>query len=95
MKKKQPEGHLHGIKFTLLGLGDSNYSTYMGCPRLFRTRCVRVGAGLNYTCMGCPRLFRTQCVGGWVGGGLNYSTYIGCPLLFRTRCGWVGGWEGL
>ena len=38
LRKPQPAGLLRGVQFTLLGLGDSNYSTFMGAPRVFRTK---------------------------------------------------------
>ncbi len=43
---KQPEqsGLLKGSRFALLGLGDSNYSTYMGMPRRLHAQLVALGA---------------------------------------------------
>lgn len=37
-KRTQEAGVLSGVKFTCLGLGDSNYTRFMGVSRAIRTR---------------------------------------------------------
>lgn len=48
IRRKQPDGLFQGVRFTLLGLGDSNYTRFMACPRVFRTRFTELGAKLFY-----------------------------------------------
>ena len=38
LRKKQADGLLKGVKFTILGLGDSNYTRFMQVPRSFKSR---------------------------------------------------------
>lgn len=43
-RRSQPENILKGIRFTCLGLGDSNYTRFMYIPRSLRTRFAELGA---------------------------------------------------
>ena len=43
-RKSQPEGLLKGIKFTCLGLGDSNYTRFCAVPKAFAKRFKDLGA---------------------------------------------------
>ena len=40
LRKKQTDGLLKGMKFTMLGLGDSNYTRFMHVSRTLKTRYV-------------------------------------------------------
>lgn len=49
-KKSHAPDSLKGVRFTLLGLGDSNYDNYMGAPRLLLRRLLEMGASTFYAC---------------------------------------------
>jgi sulfite reductase alpha subunit-like flavoprotein len=38
LRKKQADGMLKGMKFTILGLGDSNYTRFMQVSRTLKSR---------------------------------------------------------
>lgn len=40
LQERQPNVRLHGVNFTLLGLGDSVYTTYQKYPNFVKSRCV-------------------------------------------------------
>ncbi|GAX83375.1 hypothetical protein CEUSTIGMA_g10800.t1 [Chlamydomonas eustigma] len=50
IRKPQADGFLKGMRFTLLGLGDSNYTRYMHVPRVLKTRLLELGAEVFYPC---------------------------------------------
>uniref|UniRef100_A0A914YME4 Flavodoxin-like domain-containing protein n=1 Tax=Panagrolaimus superbus TaxID=310955 RepID=A0A914YME4_9BILA len=43
-KKGLPSDYLATVEFVLLGLGDSNYSTYQGSPRKLQKQFLALGA---------------------------------------------------
>ncbi|KAG2435704.1 hypothetical protein HXX76_006903 [Chlamydomonas incerta] len=49
-KKQDKPAPLAGMRYTLLGLGDSNYTRYMGAPRAIKTRLAELGAAEFYPC---------------------------------------------
>ncbi|KAG2451316.1 hypothetical protein HYH02_003922 [Chlamydomonas schloesseri] len=50
LRKKQEGKPLAGVKFTLLGLGDSNYTTFMGAPRAIKSKLAELGATEFHPC---------------------------------------------
>lgn len=48
-RKSNKPGVLEGVKFCVLGLGDSNYTRFMGAPRRIRKRYQDLGAMPFYT----------------------------------------------
>jgi sulfite reductase alpha subunit-like flavoprotein len=49
--KTAPEGRsLNGVRFTVLGLGDSNYTKFMEVPRLIKRLLLQLGAEEFYAC---------------------------------------------
>lgn len=49
-KRSHAEGRLHGIRFTGLGLGDSNYTRFMHVPRVLKSRFLELGSKEFYSC---------------------------------------------
>lgn len=46
--KKGPSDLMKGIQITILGLGDSNYTSFMHMPREFHRKCRDMGATMFY-----------------------------------------------
>jgi sulfite reductase alpha subunit-like flavoprotein len=47
-RRSNAEDRLKGVYFTVLGLGDSNYTRYMAVPRVFKNRFLEMGATTFY-----------------------------------------------
>eukprot|EP00898_Chlorokybus_atmophyticus_P003130 jgi/Chlat1/3818/Chrsp26S03971 len=45
-----PGDHLQNVQYTVLGLGDSNYTKFMHIPRVFKKRLEALGATCFYPC---------------------------------------------
>ena len=50
MKTATPAAQLRGVKFTVLGLGDSNYTKFMEVPRLIKRKLLELGAEEFHQC---------------------------------------------
>ena len=50
-KNRNASGALEGIKFTGLGLGDSNYTRFMHVPRVMKNRFLELGATEFHPCV--------------------------------------------
>lgn len=51
LRKKHHRGKYKGMHFTILGLGDSNYTRFMHVPRGFKSRFLELGAEIFYPCV--------------------------------------------
>eukprot|EP00850_Spirogloea_muscicola_P010662 SM000063S20052 [mRNA] locus=s63:487201:491105:+ [translate_table: standard] len=68
-RRSLPLGFLAGLQYTVLGLGDSNYTTYMGVPRVFTSRLPELGARCFYPCGEADDVEGLEeCVDAWVAG---------------------------
>eukprot|EP00850_Spirogloea_muscicola_P006810 SM000033S12331 [mRNA] locus=s33:236976:240911:+ [translate_table: standard] len=68
-RRSLPPGFLAGLQYTVLGLGDSNYTTYMGVPRVFTSRLPELGARCFYACGEVDDVEGLEeCVDAWVAG---------------------------
>ncbi|GBG66666.1 hypothetical protein CBR_g66801 [Chara braunii] len=50
-KRSHPATMLSGVRYTVVGLGDSNYTRYMAIPRLFTRRLPELGARCFTACI--------------------------------------------
>ena len=68
-RRSQPTDKLSGIQFSVLGLGDSNYTRFAHVPRVLKGRFLDLGAAPFYDCLDADEVDGLEdIVERWVGG---------------------------
>jgi len=66
-KNRNEPGALRGIKFTGLGLGDSNYTRFMHVPRVVKNRFLELGATEFHPCVEADEVDGIEeIIDGWI-----------------------------